>query len=81
MSDRHTKDWCINWALAEACLTLAEIRGKFSSVPSAGGGISLNAADLKTRATELFQQCRDEIDHGIVAGMNEFGGASQISWG
>jgi len=63
---RYSKRWIERFARAEALLMLAEIRGKYASLPGAGGGIALNAAELRTRANEekleLFQQLEDYID-------------------
>lgn len=66
MSDRISSMWIRNWALAECYVMLANIRGKFSSLPGAGGGISLNASDCQARADALFTQCQADIDDFVV---------------
>ena len=74
LKDRWCKTWIEKYALAESRIMLSEIRGKFGSLPGAGGGISLNAADLAQRADadklELYQQLDDYVasnveDHGM----------------
>ncbi len=57
MKDRYSKTWIERYALSEAMMMLSHIRGKFSSLPGAGGGISLNAAELVT----LAQTYRDDL--------------------
>lgn len=62
---RYSKAWVEKWALTEAKIMLAEIRGKYGSLPGAGGGISFNAAELRATADaeklELIQQIEDYI--------------------
>lgn len=72
--DRWCKSWIEKYALAQARLILSEIRGKYASLPGAGGGISLNASDLAARAdqdiAELYQQLDDQVTgHTEVWGM------------
>ncbi len=57
LKDRYSKPWIERYALSEAMMMLSQIRGKFASLPGAGGGISLNAAELVT----LSQSYRDEL--------------------
>lgn len=66
MRDRYTKTWIERYALAKAQLMLAEIRGRYASLPGAGGGISLNAQELKISAEANFEWCEDEINNYIV---------------
>lgn len=66
LQDRYLNNWCQSWALAEACNMLAEIRGKYSTLPSASGGLTLNSGDLRARADKLMQDCMEEIDNGIA---------------
>jgi len=65
MTHRFSKAWIEKWALSEARLMLAEIRGKYASLPGAGGGVALNASELINRAdmdrAELIQQLEDYI--------------------
>jgi hypothetical protein len=58
---------------------LANIRGKFASLPGAGGGISLNASDLRQRANEEKMALQQEIEDYIVDKPDDFGmGAMMI---
>lgn len=57
MKDRYVKTWIERYALAEAMTMLSHIRGKFASLPGAGGGIALNAGEL----IALAQSYRDEL--------------------
>lgn len=65
MSDRFAKTWIKRYALAEAMVILAQVRGKYGSLPGAGGGISLNSSDLLATAdaykAELFEQLEDYV--------------------
>lgn len=44
------RDWVKRWSVAEAREILAEMRGKYDTIPSAGGGVRLNADTLRTDA-------------------------------
>jgi hypothetical protein len=61
-TDRISGKWIQKWALAEAHQMLANIRGKFSSIPGAGGSVSLNGAEMQAKADILFDKCHKEID-------------------
>lgn len=71
--DRMTKPWVEKWALAESMYMLAQIRGKYSSLPGAGGGISLNASDLYQQATDLKNTLLQEIDDFIASDPESLG--------
>jgi hypothetical protein len=82
MTDRFLNNWIQTWATGEACLILAEIRGKFGNLPGAGGGVTLNAVDLRARAEKEFQQCIDELDNYIAnSNFEDIGLGSQIIMG
>ena len=75
--DRWTTQWVQGWALSECREMLAMIRGKFSSLPGAGGGISLNGSELLSQAneekTELLRQIADcEVGNGSTFGNSSF---------
>ena len=76
--NRWTKPWIERWALAECRTILAEIRGKYASLPGAGGGVSLNAADLVTKAQEDFAICLQEIDDFVVNDVENLGIGSEF---
>lgn len=79
--DRYTRPWLIKFATAKAMMILAEVRGKYASLPGAGGGVSLNASDLRGQATEYFEQCTDDIDNFIVNSVEDVGLNSGIMLG
>lgn len=81
LADRYLNNWIQQWATAEALMILAEIRGKFSSLPGAGGGISLNSSDLRARAERMFDQCKQEIDDFIANNVEEYGLGGTIIMG
>lgn len=78
LASRWTKNWIERWALAQAQLTLAQIRGKFATLPGAGGGVSLNAADLDALAQQNIQWCLDDIDNFVVNDIENLGIGSEI---
>jgi hypothetical protein len=78
LTNRYTKNWIERWALAQAQLTLASIRGKFATLPGAGGGVSLNAADLENLARENIQWCLDDIDNFVVNDIENLGIGSEL---
>ena len=62
IKDRWSKNWIENFAMAQAMITLANIRGKYASLPGAGGGVALNAADLMQQANDIMDRLFAEID-------------------
>lgn len=81
MSDRYARTWIRNYASAVCRLMLAEIRGKFSTLPGAGGSVSLNSADLRQTANEIIERCLQEIDDYIANKPDEFGVGTEIVFG
>jgi hypothetical protein len=73
MTDRYTSRWVEKFALAQSKLMLAQIRGKYATLPGAGGGITLNASDLQTQAVEEIEWLIGEIDGYIVNNPEEYG--------
>ena len=78
MTGRYTKKWIERWALGESKLILAQIRGKYATLPGAGGGVSLNAADLVAGAQEDFARCDEEIDNFVVNDVENLGIGSEM---
>lgn len=66
LTDRWTRGWLQKFATAQCRYMLAGIRGKFSTLPGAGGGISLNASDLTQRADQEIIECMDDVDNFVV---------------
>lgn len=59
--DRWTQQWVQQWAEAELMFMLAHIRGKFSTLPGPGGGLSLNADALMSEGQRLQDDCLRQI--------------------
>lgn len=78
MTNRYTKKWVERWALGEAKLMLAQIRGKYATLPGAGGGVALNAGDLTASAQEDFARCDTEIDDFVVNDVENLGIGSEM---
>jgi hypothetical protein len=75
MLDRRYRSWIERWAVAESQMKLAEIRGKYTTLPGPNGGVTLNGAELAQRATDAFIQLRLEVENFIVVDPTEFPGA------
>ena len=78
LTGRWTKPWIERWALAESRMMLAEIRGKYATLPGAGGGVSLNAGELIANAQEGFAVCQQEIDDFVVNDVENLGIGSEF---
>lgn len=66
MKDRWARTWIKRYALMSGMDILSQVRGKYASLPGAGGGVSLNAADLMSKATELREILNTEIDDFVA---------------
>lgn len=80
LQDRYLVPTIRLMATAFARMQLAEIRGKFSTMPSATGGVSLNATDLITRANMDFEKAEEDIDLYVAERVEEFG-MTDFTWG
>lgn len=81
MKDRMTKVWIERYALGKAMLMLSEKRGKYASLPGAGGGVQFNAADLRTAGLELLDRCFSEIDEYIANEIEHVGFGADFTMG
>ena len=81
LADRYMNNWIQLWATSEACMILAETRGKFSSLPGAGGGISLNSSDLRARGERGFEQCMKELEDFVANDIEAYGGGASFIMG
>ena len=81
MKDRWAKNWIEGWSLMEARTMLAEVRGKYASLPGAGGGVSLNASDLMAKAQEQRVDLLQQIDDSIADTPETWGWNSQFTIG
>jgi hypothetical protein len=59
--DRWAQQWIQQWAESELMLMLANIRGKFTTLPGPGGGLSLNADTLISQAQSYQEDCLRQI--------------------
>lgn len=79
--DRNLRSWLKKYTLGKCLLTLARIRGKFGSLPGAGGGIALNGQDLQTEGNSLIEECIADIDNMIISGLDQYGSSSMVIMG
>jgi len=80
-NDRYAHRWIQQFALAEACDMLANIRGKFGNLPGAGGSVTLNASDLRAQAQDIRTKCQEEIDDYTVQNVEDYGAYGSIAIG
>lgn len=73
LTDRRCRPWLRKWATAEAMLILANTRGKYGTLPGAGGGVTLNASDLRQQATADKELCLNEIYDNVADTPEEWG--------
>ncbi len=73
LKDRWTKTWIEKFAAAEARLILAEIRGKYASLPGAGGGAALNASELIARHDQDKEELYKQLDDFVADNIEDLG--------
>lgn len=78
LKNRLAINWIREWALSEAMLMLSQIRGKFGSLPGAGGGVTLNASELRDRAEKIQEKLLAELDDYQVNEVEQLGYQSQF---
>jgi hypothetical protein len=66
LNDRYLRTWLRRYALATCRLMLAETRGKFATLPGAGGGVTLNAAEMRAAAKEEMELCIADIENYVA---------------
>lgn len=81
MTDRYARTWIRKWASAQCRMMLAEIRGKFATLPGASGSVTLNASDLRLQAQHDMDECIAEIDDYIVDGPDGYGMGASFTFG
>jgi hypothetical protein len=62
ITQRYSRPWIREYALAQCKMMLGEARSKYSSLPGAQGSVSLNGADLKAEAQTAIEKLEREID-------------------
>ena len=78
LTDRWTKVWIERFATAQAKLILGEIRSKYSTLPGAGGGTTLNGTELITNAKDEMLELREELKRNISNNAEEWGVAAHF---
>lgn len=78
LKDRYTKTWIEKYAYANACLILAQIRGKYATLPGAGGGVSLNAGELQAIGEGLIEDLMQQLDDFVVMDVENHGMAGNF---
>lgn len=66
LTDRFIKTWIERYALSEAMMMLSHIRGKFASLPGAGGGVALNAGELITISQSYREELLAQLEDYVV---------------
>jgi len=61
LQDRWVKQWIAQWARAACMMMLAQIRGKYATLPGPGGGLSMNASELMAEGQRLQEDCLRQI--------------------
>ncbi len=73
LKDRYVKTWIERYAISQCQFMLAEIRGKYGSLPGAGGGISLNATELQSKAETTRLELLQQLDDYLVQDLENVG--------
>lgn len=73
MTDRETAYWIKRWALNEAKAILAQVRGKFQSLPGPNGTTTLNAAELQAQVDAERMTLIEEIESKGMQDINDLG--------
>jgi hypothetical protein len=61
LQDRWVAQWIQQWARGACCMMLANIRGKYSTLPGPGGTLSMNASELMAEGQRLHEDCLRQI--------------------
>lgn len=59
--DPYLKSWLRDYALAYCKRMLGEARGKFSALPGAQGGVTLNGAEMKAEADAMIEKLEFDL--------------------
>lgn len=73
LNDRETALWIERWAVAEAKSMLAQIRGKFVTLPGPTGSTQLNHADLQTQVETEKNALIEEIESKSMQDLTDIG--------
>lgn len=61
LADTYARPWLRDMTIAQCQLMLANIRGKFASLPGPGGGISMNSSTLEATANATIDRLEKEV--------------------
>lgn len=78
IKDRYARQWIQGYAKAQCRMILAEIRGKYGSLPGAGGGVSLNSAEMSAKADMEMANLLQELDDYIANDPENYSGSVVI---
>lgn len=81
MSDRWLANWIQKFTLAQSMQILAQIRGKYATLPGAGGGISLNAGELQAQGDAMLEALLQQVEDYLVDDPAAVGMGSTFIWG
>lgn len=81
LTDRYALPWIEQYAKAEAKLMLAQIRGKYTTLPGANGGTQLNGAELQAQGEAEKEALYMQLDDHIVSGIEQYGAGGTILFG
>jgi len=73
LNDRETAYWLKRWAIVEAKGILAQVRGKFASLPGPNGTTQMNATELQTQLEAERQILVDELMSKAMQDMVDVG--------
>jgi hypothetical protein len=79
--DRYARPWIRKYAIGVSRMMLAEQRGKYSQLPGAGGGITLNAMDLRQQGQKDIEECIADIESFIFDKPEEYGLGTTMLFG
>jgi hypothetical protein len=81
IKDRYLKGWIEKYATMQCRLILSEIRGKYASLPGAGGGVALNAGELSARADSELMNLYEQLDDYLANNPEDYGMGSTFILG
>jgi hypothetical protein len=61
ITNRYLSLWIKKWSIAEAKMTLSQVRGKYQSLPGPNGSTTLNSQELITQAENEKVELREEL--------------------
>lgn len=65
LQDVYLKSWARDYTLAHCKKMIGEARSKFSTLPGAQGGVTLNGAEMKSEADLMIEKLESDLDNYI----------------